>query len=107
MAWEQRGNKQYYYRKERIGGRVVSIYKGRRSKTSELLAAMDEGRRRERLIGQKKLREEREAFRAQDAEIDEICELMDTLMEATLLATGHYNHKGEWRRKRNGTKAWR
>ncbi|MFN7948464.1 MAG: hypothetical protein U0Z53_24140 [Blastocatellia bacterium] len=104
MAWEQRGNRQYYYRKQRIGNRVVSIYKGRRTKTSELLATMDEGRRQERMINRQMLREEREEFSAMDAEIEEISELMETLVEATLVATGHYNHKGEWRRKRNGKK---
>jgi len=29
MGWEQRGNNQYYYRKEREGSRVKSVYVGR------------------------------------------------------------------------------
>ena len=40
MAWEARGNKSYYYRKRRIGRRVVSEYVGS-SETAELIAGMD------------------------------------------------------------------
>ena len=29
MGWEQRGNNQYYYKKEREGSRVKSVYVGR------------------------------------------------------------------------------
>ena len=29
MGWEQRGNNRYYYRKEREGSRVKSVYVGR------------------------------------------------------------------------------
>lgn len=28
MAWEQRGNRRYYYRAKKIGGRVVKHYLG-------------------------------------------------------------------------------
>ena len=29
MGWEQRGNNQYFYKKERDGSRVKSVYVGR------------------------------------------------------------------------------
>lgn len=29
MGWEQRGNNSYYYKKERDGSRVMSVYVGR------------------------------------------------------------------------------
>lgn len=47
MGWEQRGNGEYYYRKARRGGRVVSEYVGRGDFAS-LAALLDEERREER-----------------------------------------------------------
>ncbi len=40
MAWESRGNGSYYYRKQRIGGRVVSEYVGQ-GEVAGLVAQLD------------------------------------------------------------------
>ncbi len=40
MAWEARGNSTYYYRKRRIGTRVMSTYVGS-SETAGLIARLD------------------------------------------------------------------
>ena len=46
MGWEIRGGKRYYYRKQREGGRVVSVYLGAGA-TAERLAACAVARRQE------------------------------------------------------------
>lgn len=44
MAWEQRGNNRYYYRKRWERGRCVSEYLGTGA-TAQLLAACEQARR--------------------------------------------------------------
>ena len=46
MGWETRGNRQYYYRKARIGGRVRSEYVGS-GDFAQFSAALDDEKREE------------------------------------------------------------
>jgi hypothetical protein len=105
MAYEWRKGRLYYYRKERIGSKVVSTYYG--SASGELarlwssLATIDRERREwERM--------ERQFARAELAELASTPpELIELLAEAKLAAAaaleaaGYHQHKrGEWRKKR-------
>jgi hypothetical protein len=101
MGWEQRNGSSYYYRKERSGGRVRSVYVSKGLIAG--LAADVDGIERE------KKETEREAFRREvkkqdaiDAQIDEVCHMTERLMRAALMASGFHLHKGQWRRRRNG-----
>jgi hypothetical protein len=47
MGWEQRGNREYYYQAERVGGRVVKRYVGG-GRVGELAAQLDQIERSER-----------------------------------------------------------
>lgn len=99
MAWEERGGKSYYYRKERDGGRVRSIYVGS-GETAGLIAQLDAMREREQ-EGQRILaRMERERLLEQDADVDRVCALVETLTTAALLSAGFHTHKRQWRRTR-------
>jgi nucleotide-binding universal stress UspA family protein len=95
MAWEQRGSRNYYYRKRRLGDQVVSEYIGA-GELAGHAAALDALERQLR-------RAERKAWQSRrsfDAQIDELCDLISALASATLLAAGYHRHKGQWRRNR-------
>lgn len=100
MAWEtrERGGR-YYYRKEREGGRVRSVYVGAGlfGQSAALLAEME---RKNRELERAAFRREIEKQEAVDACIDEIGELLEQLMTAALIASGYHQHKRQWRRRR-------
>lgn len=63
MAWEQRGSHFYYYRKERSGLSVRSVYVGR-GDMAQLSAALDEMEQVQKETKLRKERREREAFKS-------------------------------------------
>lgn len=100
MGWEYRGNNKYYYRKKRVGKKVVSEYIGA-GPAAEKIAQEDEVERRKR-------KRERIAWERRKAEIMELDDALDllegitrNLIHANLLLAGFHTHKGQWRRKRN------
>ncbi len=99
MAMESRGGHQYYYRKRRVNGRVVSEYVGK-GELAALLAKLDNQERRAR----ERKRKADARQRAEDAAIDKrLAELehsIRTITGAVLIAEGYHMHKGQWRRKR-------
>jgi len=99
MGWEQRGNNQYYYRKEREGSRVRSVYigVGDLANLSAGLLALEQGDRR---LAELRKRQQRQALEALDAEIDALSDLVSTMTQATMIAAGFHQHKRQWRRKR-------
>jgi hypothetical protein len=99
MGWEQRGNNQYYYKKEREGSRVRSVYIGvgdLANLSAELLALEQEDRR----LAELRKRQRRQALEALDAEIDALSDVVSTMTQATMIAAGFHQHKRQWRRKR-------
>ena len=104
MAWEKRGNQKYYYKSERVGGRVRKQYYGR-GKSAELLTWLED-LKREQVKEQKDL--EREKWRAEvrqleaaDSAVDDLCKVTDQMVRAVLLLNGYHQHnRGEWRRRR-------
>jgi hypothetical protein len=96
MGWERRGNGQYYYRKRRVGARVVSEYVGAGA-IGALTAALAGQRARQRALA----RQDREQHGAIDAELDRAGAVIRALAESALTKAGYHQHKrGEWRRKR-------
>ena len=99
MAWERRGNRQYYYRKRREGRRVVSEYFGTGT-IAELAEMLDAADREEHEREREAWRELREAELDLDREIDGLGDTVRMLTQAVLLASGHHTHKGQWRQRR-------
>ena len=101
MGWERRGNRQYYYRKERDGKRVKSVYVG----CGEVAHLVSEIQSRSLLI---------ERFAATTKSADQVkfekCDkvlyeaigMIDLVTDAVLLAGGFHTHHRQWRRGRNG-----
>lgn len=99
MGWEDRNGRSYYYRKERDGARVRSIYVGR-GETAGLIAQFEamqsderEGKRALALL-------ERARVQEQDAELEALGEIISELAAATLITDGYHQHKRVWRRRR-------
>ncbi len=100
MAWETRGNGSYFYKSERVGGRVVKQYLG--GGTAGMLASeLDAEWRREARAHLARQRAERERWAALERLADEQSKLADVLMGAALADAGFRRHdRGEWRRRR-------
>jgi len=100
MGWETRGGRSYYYRKERSGGRVRSVYVG--GGQIAVFRAMLDKESRDEEDGR---RAEARAARALDEAIDQTLEglggMIKTLQTAALLAEGFHTHKRQWRRTRD------
>jgi len=92
MAWEERNGKYYYYRKQRVGRKVVSQYVGS-GELAELAYRLDFLIKVER-IKIRLLKEEALNF---DREVDEVCRQITVLMYSILLISGFHMHKGQWR----------
>lgn len=103
MGWETRHGQSYYYRKARIGDRVISEYVGG-GPASEYLAQLDAAGREEAARQYQQERQERDEWRALERELDEVCDAIQTLTRAALLVSGCHRHKGTWRRQREPRK---
>ena len=101
MGWEQRGANKYYYRKERSGASVKSVYVGRGEFAHLVSSFESHSTDIERLIGAKKLIEGNQSEKV-EAALDRAIELIQLLTDASLLNAGFHTHHRQWRRKRNG-----
>jgi hypothetical protein len=99
MGWENRNGKSYYYRKERKGGRVRSVYVGS-GETARLIAQLDDLHSEEREDKRALARIERERWQEQDRELDRVCALIKNFTTGALLAAGFHTHKRQWRRRK-------
>lgn len=104
MAWETRNGKQYYYAKRWQNGKCVSEYRGAAvGPIGELLAMMHEIEQLERLKAKNeraKWQKEQERITNLDRQIEAVCSEIQAITHAVLVATGHHQHKGLWRKKR-------
>lgn len=103
MAWEYRNGYMYYYRKHRIGGRVVSEYIGN-GEFAWLIYSLDQLQKRKNQAEQRLRRDffqVMEMERDLDREIDQICEMIRINKELIFRYSGYHSHKGQWRKKRN------
>ena len=92
MGWETRGNKEYYYGKERYGSKVVSRYLGSTDKAQKMVEILEA------------IREEKRKVRERESQIDKQIEagnrLIKSLADGMYLIAGYYQHKGGWRKLR-------
>ena len=99
MAWEERGNGSYYYRKRRIGGRVVSEYVGQ-GEVASLVAQLDAIERTQQQAHRASAAAEGAQQDADDQQAAAVATVIATLTRGVLVANGFYQHKRQWRRRR-------
>lgn len=100
MGWKTIKGRQYYYRSQRQGGRVVSQYLGR-GESAAFFAELDAGDCRERVKDRLRARLDREEERELEDALDRL--VTEVLADATacLQARGYHRHnRGAWRRRR-------
>ena len=99
MGWEQRAAYKYYYRKERDGSRVKSVYVGRGEIAHMISDFESHSTKLEKLMRVKKSIEDSDFDKAEKA-LDRALELVQLFTQATLLNAGFHTHHRQWRRKR-------
>ena len=99
MAWESRNRKRYFYRSQRVNGRVTKIYLGA-GDVAQQAAEKDATAKATRARDQAELT----ALQATLAGLDQVTAEVETgvevLLAGELLAMGYHQHKGEWRLRR-------
>jgi hypothetical protein len=103
MAWEQRGNRSYYYRSRKIEGRVVKEYVGG-GLAGMLAQREDDFRRHKRETVRAAFQAEQDTVAATATVHDELCAVADALMTAALVAAGYHRHDRSHWRKRHASK---
>ncbi len=100
MGWETRKGRRYYYRASRVDGRVVKRYVGM-GQLADLLGEFDAADAQRRQSEADARRAERDALNTLQRRVGEVCDLVDELTRAVLLAAGYHQHdRGEWRKRR-------
>ena len=107
MAYESRNGRSYYYKKERHGTKVVSVYIGN-GERAELWADITALGIEERQLKAAERAAERASFaelaRTPPALVELLAEAKRQTAEA-LEAAGYHQHKrGEWRKRRGSNK---
>ena len=102
MGWETRDRGgSYYYRKEREGERVRSVYVGG-GHVAALAAQLDKAERKKKAARRARERRGLRAAGAEDDAFDALAELVGGVTAAHLLAEGFHTHKRQWRLIRGG-----
>jgi hypothetical protein len=99
MAIEMRKSSRAYYRKERIGARVRSVYVAAGA-LGDAYAALDQVEREQRKAEQLDRRRARAAWEAEERDAEQLAAVARELERLALLATGHHQHKRTWRKRR-------
>jgi hypothetical protein len=100
MALERRGNRTYYYRKRRVGRRVVSEYAGS-GEEAVLGERLDRCGRMAAEWQRQCGREELANTAAGEQPTRDLSVLVSGLTKLALVEAGCHTHKGTWRRRRN------
>lgn len=95
MAWENG----YYYRKKWQNGTCVSEYVGS-GIIASLAADLDKIERDRQELARLEWQAHIEEQNVIDRQIEEVGRQAREITRAVLLATGHYQHKGTWRKRR-------
>ena len=101
MGWEQRGNNRYFYRKERDGSRVKSVYVGRGEIAHMVAQLQSSSPLIEKFARTMKSPQQVQQEKA-EAALEQASDLIELITQASLLSAGFHTHHRQWRRKRNG-----
>jgi len=99
MGWQRRRRKQFYYRSERVNGRVHTTYLGA-GETAKRVADQVAAQQAKQMADRAALAD----VQANLANVDQLTavatEGIELLTEAALLGLGCHEHRGQWRLRR-------
>jgi hypothetical protein len=90
MSWQQRGNRSYFYRVVRVGGRLVTTYCGSGPAAEAIARGLAEVRAAREAA--------RESRRRIEANVERVGRLSGAV-ERAMAASGYYKHRGVWRKR--------
>jgi hypothetical protein len=100
MGWERRGSNSYYYRKERDGSRVRSVYV-RRGEIAHMISQIQSSspllERLARTMKSPAVVKQEKA----EAALEQALDLIQLVTQAAFITAGFHTHHRQWRRKRN------
>jgi hypothetical protein len=99
MGWKTINGHRYFYKLERVGGRVKSTYFGA-GESGSLMAGIVAFERLERAADRERFRDELAEGDAEERVVSEWFDGVQAVADATMIAAGFHQHKGRWRRKR-------
>ena len=100
MGWEQRGANSYYYKKEREGSKVKSVYVGMGKIADRVAQIQSSSAVIEKFARLMKSPQAVEQEKIQ-AELDQLTDQIRVITHAALLVTGFHTHKRQWRKMRH------
>jgi len=103
MGLEQRAGRFYFYEKHREGRRVVSRYVGGGA-LARMAAEMSAETRQEREQQRQQQRKIRDEQKQINRQLDEQARIVAATAGRFLQLAGFHKHKGQWRKKRIGSK---
>jgi hypothetical protein len=103
MGWEQRGGNEYYYKKERDGSRVKSVYVGRGEIAHMVAQIQATSPLLERVARRLKSPEHMKSEKA-EAALEQASDIIELITQGALLVAGYHTHRRQWRRKRDVSK---
>jgi hypothetical protein len=106
MAWEARGKgrRRFYYRSQRVGKTVRKVYLGC-GEVGRRAAAQDAAARAKRVAEEAELAKWQAVLAGAEDVLAEVQHGAELLAEATLLARGFHEHRGQWRLRRGSLQA--
>ena len=99
MGWKTIHGRRYFYKSERVGGRVQTTYVGA-GESGLLMSLLHSEDRAEAEAEREEKRAEREEYDAEDRAVSEWFDGVQAMADAAMIAAGFHKHKRQWRRKR-------
>jgi len=100
MSWETRAGRRYYYRAEKVAGRVVKEYIGA-GEVADAIASLDALDRQAAALQAQEQRQARVRLDDVDAAVEGFCRTVDAAVRAALTQAGYHQHdRGLWRKRR-------
>jgi hypothetical protein len=99
MGWKTINGRRYYYKSERVGGRVQTTYFGA-GESGLLMSLLHLEDRAEREAELEAKRAEREEYDVEDRVVSNWFDDVQAVADAAIVGAGFHKHKGQWRRKR-------
>lgn len=100
MAWEDRNETVYYYRKRREGKHVISEYVGK-GLIGQLAEEMDSEERYKKDLDQSEFRKQQWTIKIIDEQVSDVEKYTRAMTRAVMLVSGYHSHKRQWRKRRD------